>query len=154
LDEITAYRAAILDDAFQPQAGLWEQWILILATSLRPSFVYNIPKAPWASGWSKWIVNDWQLSSLWNFHTGNPSDQTRLNLDLIGDPHAGISHKFSGGVQWLNPAAFAAPAPGTVGNLARNKFYGPGYADVDFSVFKNFPITERVKIQFERRCTT
>jgi len=47
----------------------------------------------------------------------------------------------------LNPAAFAAPAPGTVGNLARNKFYGPGYADVDFSVFKNFPITERVKIQ-------
>ena len=146
LDEITAYRAAILDDAFNRKLdyGNSDFDTRHLFTA---SFVYDIPKAPWASGWSKWFVNDWQLSSLWNFHTGNPSDQTRLNLDLIGDPYAGVSHKFSSGVQWLNPAAFAAPAPGTIGNLARNKFYGPGYADVDFSVFKNFPITERVKIQ-------
>jgi hypothetical protein len=27
-------------------------------------------------------------------------------------------------------------------------FRGPGFADVDFSVFKNTPITERVKTQF------
>jgi hypothetical protein len=31
--------------------------------------------------------------------------------------------------------------------LARNKYYGPGFADVDFSVIKNIPITERFKIQ-------
>jgi len=146
LDDITAYRAAILDDAFNRKLdygnGDFDTRHLFTA-----SYSYDVPKAPWANGWSKWIVNDWQLSSLWNFHTGNPSDQTRLGLDLIGNPYAGTTHKFSAGVQWWNPAAFAVPKAGTIGNLSRNKFYGPGYADVDFSVFKNLPITERVKIQ-------
>ena len=51
-------------------------------------------------------------------------------------------------MQWLNPAAFALPAPGTFGNEKRNQFRGPGFADVDFSVFKNTPITERISTQF------
>ena len=34
-----------------------------------------------------------------------------------------------------------------MGNLSRNKYYGPGFADVDFSVIKNIPITERFKVQ-------
>jgi len=29
-----------------------------------------------------------------------------------------------------------------------NQIYGPGFSDVDLSVFKNIPITERVKAQF------
>jgi hypothetical protein len=48
---------------------------------------------------------------------------------------------------WLNPAAFADPAPGTFGTLRRNQFYGPGYSDVDLSVFKDTHIKERVTIQ-------
>jgi hypothetical protein len=56
------------------------------------------------------------------------------------------------GVQWVNPAVFCAPSPTCLpnnpnGNLARNAFYGPGFADVDLSVFKNVPITERFKLQ-------
>jgi hypothetical protein len=34
-----------------------------------------------------------------------------------------------------------------LGNLARNKYYGPGFVDFDFSIFKNFSITERIKLQ-------
>ncbi|HTY85780.1 MAG TPA: hypothetical protein VMB19_16285, partial [Silvibacterium sp.] len=34
------------------------------------------------------------------------------------------------------------------GNTGRNAYYGPGYGDVDFSVFKNTPIGERVTTQF------
>jgi hypothetical protein len=69
-------------------------------------------------------------------------------VDLIGDPFAGISRAFSsGGVQWINPAAFAAPAPGTYGTLPRNFLYGPGFGSVDFSVVKNTKITERVGAQ-------
>jgi hypothetical protein len=33
------------------------------------------------------------------------------------------------------------------GDLSRNKFYGPGFADVDVSVIKNIPISERFKLQ-------
>jgi hypothetical protein len=40
-----------------------------------------------------------------------------------------------------------APA-GTWGTTGRNEFYGPGYGDVDFSVFKNTHIWERVTTQF------
>src|SRR5207302_10438631 len=55
------------------------------------------------------------------------------------------------GVQWWNPAAFCSPGgtacPGTTGNHARNKYYGPGFGDVDLSFIKNITITEPVKIQ-------
>jgi hypothetical protein len=48
----------------------------------------------------------------------------------------------------LNPAAFVDAAPGTFGNSRRNAYIGPGYGDVDFSVFKNTPINERISTQF------
>jgi hypothetical protein len=148
LDEISEYRAAILDNAFNRKLdyGNSDYDTRHLFTA---SFSYAVPKASWATGWADRIVNYWELSSLWNFHTGQPSDEIRSGLDLIGDPYAGISHKFSaagGGEQWWNPAAFAVPVSGS-GNLARNKFHGPGYGAVDFSVIKNIPITERVKVQ-------
>jgi hypothetical protein len=99
-----------------------------------------------------------------NFHSGQPYDQVRSYLNLIGDPFAGVDHKFSaanGGTIWVNPAAFCDPnavdpltnltdpgCPGsTYGNLSRNKYAGPSFKNVDLSVIKNIPITERVKIQ-------
>jgi hypothetical protein len=51
-------------------------------------------------------------------------------------------------VQWINPAAFANPAFGTYGNFTRNSIFGPGLEDVDLSLFKNTPITERINTQF------
>jgi hypothetical protein len=42
--------------------------------------------------------------------------------------------------------------PGAVflraGDIERNQFYGPGFTAVDFGIFKDFTITERVKFQF------
>jgi len=148
LDEVSEYRAVIAD-SLNPKFdyGNSDYDTRNLFTT---SITYDVPRAAWASGWTSRIVNGWQVSSLWNFHSGQPSDEVRLNLNLIGDPYAGTSHTFSavnGGEQWWNPAAFAQPATGTIGNLARNKFYAPGYGSVDFSVIKNIPVTERVKVQ-------
>jgi hypothetical protein len=158
LDEISEYRAAILDNAFNPKLdyGNSDFDTRHLFTA---SFSYDLPKASWATGWMDRLVNNWQFSSLWNFHTGQPSDEVLSGLNLIGDPYQGISHSFSaanGGEQWWNPAAFAVPTSGAgcpntstgfCGNVSRNKFYAPGYGSVDFSVIKNVPITERVKVQ-------
>jgi hypothetical protein len=47
----------------------------------------------------------------------------------------------------MDPTAFGQPADGTFGNLSRNKFYGPAYSAVDFSILKNTGITERVTTQ-------
>jgi hypothetical protein len=153
LDEISEYRGQVLDDAFNRHLDYgnsdFDTRHLFTITG-----TYDVPKAPWAtSAWSKRAFNDWQISSVMNWHSGQPSDEGRLGLDLIGKPYAGISHKFdpSFGVQWWNPAAFCSPGgsacPGVADNLSRNKFYGPAFGDVDLSFIKNIPITERVRVQ-------
>jgi hypothetical protein len=58
--------------------------------------------------------------------------------------------------QWLNPAAFTSPPVATtIGQSdysplggAPTQFYGPGYHRLDFSLFKNFRITERTHLEF------
>jgi hypothetical protein len=44
----------------------------------------------------------------------------------------------------LSAADFPAPAPGTNGTLGRNTFRGPGFAQVDLSLSKNFRLSERL----------
>jgi hypothetical protein len=119
-------------------------------------FTYDVPKAPWASGWSGRIVNGWQVSSLLSFHSGQPfGGSPRPGLNVTGDPFAGVSHAFSkSGVTWINPSVFCTPGAAgcsgptnPLGDLTRNKYYGPGFSDVDLSIIKNIPLRERLKIQ-------
>lgn len=155
LDEVSEYRAVILDNTYNPKLdygnGDYDTRQLFTA-----SFTYEVPKAAWATGWSNRIVNGWQISSLWNFHSGQPFDVTRENVNANGNPFAGVSHSFKlsiPGVQWINEGVFTSagtdPVTGLAlpGNLARNKYYGPSFRDVDLSIIKNIPINERVKVQ-------
>jgi hypothetical protein len=50
--------------------------------------------------------------------------------------------------QWFNPNAFVLPPAGTYGNLGRGDFSGPGLADMDVSLFKNTPLSERTNLEF------
>ena len=50
--------------------------------------------------------------------------------------------------QFFNPAAFLAPASGTVGNLGRDTLTGPGFANLDLSLAKSTTIRERLHAQF------
>jgi len=51
----------------------------------------------------------------------------------------------------LKPGLMTAPAPGTFGNFPVNSLTGPNYFNLDISVTKRIPITERV--QFEVKVT-
>jgi hypothetical protein len=64
--------------------------------------------------------------------------------DTIGNPHGG-PHSLS---EFFNTAAFAPQPLGTIGNTQRNSLTGPHFRHVDLSLFKNFPVTERVNMQF------
>jgi hypothetical protein len=144
LDEISEYRGAIPPDS-TCLACEYGNGDFDTRQNFSATLTWEIPGS---SSGPKWLTHGWQVNSLMTFHGGQPTDETRLGLDLIGNPFAGVSHSFSqSGVQWVNPAAFAEPASG-FGDLARNQVYGPGFSDVDLSVFKNIPITERVKAQF------
>jgi hypothetical protein len=50
--------------------------------------------------------------------------------------------------QYFNPAAFSAPAYGTVGNVSRDSLTGPSYSDLDLSLSKTTRLNERVRLQF------
>lgn len=106
------------------------------------------------------LTRGWQLNSLLTFSTGQPvnilagsnvsgtgENQDRVNL--VGNPFANVP-VLTGttAAQYLNPAAFAKPAAGSFGNIGRDAIYGPGFASVDFSVFKTTRITERISVEF------
>jgi len=134
-----------------------------IRNTLTAYFSYDVP-----GGFGpKWLANGWQLNSLWNFHGGPPftvyanNDDSgtgeyaeRANRAADVSPYAGVSHSVTGSaatgysVNWLNPAAFTEPAAGTFGTGQRNSIHGPGFEDIDLSVFKNTHITERVTAQF------
>ena len=64
-----------------------------------------------------------------------------LNPNDFTDPNNGETYALEVGVSGGTPE-------GKDGNLGRNTFRGPGYADVDASIFKTFDLPERMKLQF------
>lgn len=77
---------------------------------------------------------------------GNASRNTRRpNLIAGVDPFLTIDGT---NLRYLNPAAFAMPAPGTYGNLERNALKGPTFHQFDLTLQKSFRLTERMNIQF------
>jgi hypothetical protein len=111
------------------------------------------------------VAGGWRLSSLFQWHGGVPftpviqssvadgidpglapslSAGSTLYPEQLSDPH--VSNPTIHG--WFNPAAFANPAPGTFGNTRRNTLIGPGFADVDISIAKEFPLHEAMKLEF------
>jgi hypothetical protein len=68
-------------------------------------------------------------------HAGAPSSLTYASMFNIGCYVSGSS-------------ALLPPAPGTFGNVGRNKFSNPPFKVVDFSVFKNWKFKERLTAQF------
>ena len=51
--------------------------------------------------------------------------------------------------KYFNTADFSQPAPYTFGNVGRNlgNVYGPGEENLDFSVYKDISIKERLRLQ-------
>ena len=161
LDDISEYRGTVVDNTYNRRTDYGNS-DFDTRHLFTINFTYDVPKAPWAtSGLTKRVFNDWEISSVMNWHTGQPWDEVLSYLNVVGNPFASgggvtIDHKFVPGTGklWINPTAFCDPNAGDpgctgspFGNVARNKWYGPGYGDVDLSFIKNIPVTERVRIQ-------
>jgi hypothetical protein len=105
------------------------------------------------------LVAGWSLSGIVSLQNGFPfSPQLGYNPTGSGDSRnpvrPDLNPAFSGPLyphtvgEWFNPAAFSAPAAGTVGNLGRDTLVGPGLSELDLSVAKTTTIHERVQAQF------
>jgi hypothetical protein len=107
------------------------------------------------------VLGGWTATSIVNLYSGNVftvfsgvdnarTGQGGQRADLVGDPYAAGDNRSRGELilQYLDRAAFAPNALGTYGDLGRNTFRGPGYANVDLGLHKRFSITEGLTTQF------
>ena len=65
--------------------------------------------------------------------------------DVNGDPNLPADERSLN--LWFDPTVFSRPNDIRFGNAGRNILFGPGRVNFDMSVFKHFPITERVRLE-------
>ncbi|MBZ5609736.1 MAG: TonB-dependent receptor [Acidobacteriia bacterium] len=106
------------------------------------------------------LLGGWDLSGLATASTGRPVNITiKRSASQLPDGNTGSQRPNLVPGQsiyatdqtidnWFNPAAFAAPAKGTWGNLGRNIARGPGYYEIDTALQKRFQMTERFTLNF------
>ncbi len=128
--------------------------------SANGSLVYLFPgQGLWTGGW--------RVGGILNARSGVPINVTIARPDFVTangvrimnipggnsrgtqrpDLVPGVDPYLKDGVRWLNPAAFAAPKPGTFGNLPRNFLVGPAFWQVDMMVSKDFRFARTQMIQ-------
>jgi hypothetical protein len=103
------------------------------------------------------LFGGWQLNGSLTLETGMPMHPTQ-NLKPVDDGCPRCNHRpdriANGNLgasertlnRWFDTSAFVT-ARGHYGNSGRNVLFAPGLVNLDFAVFKNFPVTESKEIQ-------
>jgi len=85
------------------------------------------------------VLSDWRVAGIFSARSGQPINviagqdraftgiQNQRVDQVLADPYGDRKTP----EHWLNPAAFALPAPGTLGNFRRNSVRAPGYRSID-----------------------
>jgi hypothetical protein len=126
------------------------------------SFVYELPFGRgkrFASGIGRVAdeaIGGWQVNGIYSAQGGIPFNTSATDLgfvlgaygqrsNLVGNPYPAGFKK--GANEWFNTAAYAQPSIGLFGTESRNDLRAAGVDNLDFSLFKNFSITERARLQ-------
>jgi Carboxypeptidase regulatory-like domain/TonB dependent receptor/TonB-dependent Receptor Plug Domain len=127
-----------------------------------PSFVYQLPFGHGRKMGSAWnrgvdaILGGWNVGGIYTAHTGFPltiklaSDASGTGArsdraQVVGTPHD--PHVVGPGNSWLDLSAYATPALHTFGNAGVGVVRGPGMSRFDFSLSKDFHVTEHKMFQ-------
>lgn len=131
------------------------------------SFVWQIPFAAKMHGLAKWALDGWQVTGILDIRSGTPLDFTTNNTLLhapgntqranaTGTP-AVYGASIRTGKPYFDTSVFSTPAAtltstadpnlkyAPFGSVTRNSLInGPGYWNLDSSIFKKFKFTERI----------
>ncbi len=106
-----------------------------------------------------WNWREWILSGLAAMRSGQPYNLLGATDFVVGQSYAlnnrpdlvgaaGVSQEVAGGRLLLSKAAFAAAAPGVLGNVGRNALTGPGFYNFDVAVGRGFQLREALWLRF------
>jgi hypothetical protein len=129
-------------------------------------------KIPQIANFAPRLTKGWQVNALYTFSGGTPisptinsstdfsyTDQFKDRPNVVSGvsayvPRSVITGSSSRTYQYLTKAAFVAPTRAFMayGNEQRDAYYGPGLGDIDFSLFKETQITEKISTEFRIEC--
>jgi Carboxypeptidase regulatory-like domain/TonB dependent receptor len=131
------------------------------------SYVWELPFGQGRRFGSQWngatdfVFGGWQLTGIHVVQSGlaltatlggasvlNIGGERRARPNLVGDPELSSSQRTID--RWFNTDAFAAfnPAPQAFGTAGVGIMRGPGYANFDFTLAKDFRLDEQRRVQF------
>jgi hypothetical protein len=144
--------------------------------NLVANFTYALPFGESLGGLGRTLLNGWQMNGILTLSDGSPvnvidrdnsqqsrriGDTTGLTVDLapggntnpVSGTTAGCAGVAPGATLgghelYYDPCQFRPSRPGYFGTLGRNTLILPGIATLDFSLQKEFGITENHRLQF------
>ena len=122
------------------------------------NYVYELPFLRTSRSVAGKVFGGWELAGFVTHASGHPyniisgndvaqvGDNFNQNAQLVPscNPNSG-PHTLS---QWFDTSCFTAPPSGSFGDAGRNSVWGPGSSNWDFAMYKNGPITEKLRYQF------
>jgi len=101
------------------------------------------------------LLANWRVGGIVTVQSGAPftvnlgTDRANIGSgpaqrpNVTCDPNSGGNRTAE---QWFNTACFTLPDPFTFGNSGRNNVIGPGYTNVDASLQKGVPVSDRLRL--------
>jgi hypothetical protein len=128
---------------------------------VRMDWTWDLPKARTGNAALNYVVNNWQLSGITSFISGEPVNVSWTNttpIDITGTASQGARINVTGNPilpkgdrtfsRNFRTEVFQRPAVGTFGNSATTQLRGPGINNWDMVLMKNLPIRESLRLQF------
>jgi hypothetical protein len=130
--------------------------------NLEISGTYELPfgkgKRYASSGVADVLAGGWQTNWIFSRYSGTPFTVTASDASLNAPGNTQIADKVKSSVKidgvhglyskYFDTAAFAGVDQARFGNAGFDSVRGPGYGNLDFSLFRTVPIKDLLKIQF------
>jgi len=144
-------------DFGRPETGRTHIW--------NASLILMLPSLEGGSAMKQHLAGGWQIGTIANAATGQPLNAYVTSVPGLNGGPSGFGYddnqrpnrtsepcRVDGtrAEQIINPAAYTLDGfqLGTLGSSRRGECTGPNYFQVDLAIYKNFPVTNRVRLQF------